>query len=483
MTRKPRFPDLRWLLSVPVLALLLAGCDTTSTSTAFVRGDNSCAYAFDGDCDEPGRGTGLCAPRSDTADCSNRNPGPNSCQFAFDNECDHPGVGTGVCPPNTDVADCQSVASRGANSCRFAFDNECDHPGVGTGACPPNTDVADCQSAALRGPENSCQFAFDGDCDEPGRGTGLCAAGTDTRDCADPNPGPNSCQFAFDNECDHPGTGTGACPPNTDTADCSLRAGGGAENSCQFAFDGECDHPVVGTGACAPKTDMADCRGTDVAQLPPSGQAARPPAIPRNARPRGSGTGFYINADGDLVTNYHVIQGCYALGVQTDVDVIPADIVAADRNLDIAVISTRRNPGGQAFLRTASQPSLGQRVFVVGYPLLGDLRSVNFTEGLVSSLTGYRGDRQALQTSAAVQPGNSGGPLLDEGGVVIGVVNARIDDADNVGFAIRVDALIGLLQREGIGFQGAGALTPVRTETIASLASEYTYPILCYGRR
>ncbi len=446
MTRTPHLFDLRWLIA-PVLALLLAGCGEIATGTASNAGDNSCAYAFDGDCDEPGRGTGLCAPRTDTLDCSIRDPGPNSCQFAYDNECDHPGIGTGACPPSTDVADCQSVASRGF--------------------------------------ENSCRFAFDGDCDEPGQGTGLCDAGTDTRDCANRNPGPNSCQFAFDNECDHPGIGTGACPPNTDVADCGLAAadGVGAENSCQFAFDGECDHPGTGTGACAPKTDMADCRGSAVAQLPPAGRAGQPPTIPRNARPRSSGTGFYINADGDLVTNYHVIDGCYALGVQTDTEVIPASTVAADQNLDIAVISTRRSPGGQAFLRAASQPSLGQRVFVVGYPFLGDLRSVNFTEGLVSSLTGYRGDRQALQTSAAVQPGNSGGPLLDEGGVVIGVINARFDEADNIGFAIRVDALITLLRREGVGFQSAAALTPVRTETIASRASEYTYPILCYGRR
>ena len=375
------------------------------------------------------------------------------------------------------------AAGGGDNSCRFAYDNECDHPGVGTGACPPATDVADCRSVASRGRGNSCQFAFDGDCDEPGRGTGLCARGTDTQDCSIRDPGPNSCQFAFDNECDHPGVGTGVCPPSTDVADCQSSASpGGGDNSCQFAFDGECDHPDVGTGACAPKTDMADCRGTTVAELP-RGRAGRPPEIPRNAQPRSSGTGFYINADGDLVTNFHVIRGCYAVGVQTDADVVPATTLVADEALDIAVLRTGDNPGGTAFLRSGAPPSLGQRVYVVGYPLLQDLQSVNFTEGLVSSLTGFRGDRRALQTSAAVQPGNSGGPLLDEGGVVIGVVNARIDQADNVGFAIRVDALIRLLAREGIAYRGAGALTPVRAETIASRAADYTYPVLCYGRR
>ncbi len=429
-----------------LLAALATGCGANAPQTAARGGDNSCQFAFDGDCDEPRRGTGLCAAGTDSRDCSVRNPGPNSCQYAYDNECDHPISGTGACPPNTDVADCRSVVSRG--------------------------------------PENSCQYAFDGDCDEPGRGTGLCLAGTDTQDCANRNPGPNSCQFAYDNECDHPGVGTGACPPSTDVADCQSTRPVSGENSCQFAFDGECDHPDVGTGACAPKTDMADCRSTSIARAPPGTQAGRPPAIPRNARPNSSGTGFYINADGDMVTNFHVIEGCYALGVQTDSDeVIPATTVAFDESLDIAVITTQRNPGGRAFLRSASEPSLGQRVFVVGYPFLGELRSINFTEGLVSSLTGIRGDQQALQTSAAVQPGNSGGPLLDEGGVVIGVVKAHIEVADNIAFAVRVDALIRLLRREGVGFESAATLTPVRTEAIASRASEYTYPILCYGRR
>ena len=352
------------------MASLVAGC-AVPTSTSVARGgNNSCEYAFDGDCDEPGRGTGLCAPRTDTRDCAVRNPGPNSCQFARDGQCGHPGVGSGVCPPSTDVADCQSVAALGG--------------------------------------ANSCEFAFDGDCDEPGQGTGICAAGTDTRDCANRNPGPNSCQFAFDNECDHPNLGTGACPPRTDQADCqSADAAGGRDNSCQYAFDGECDHPGVGTGACEPKTDMADCSG-DLAKLPQRGNGA-PPVIPRNARPRSSGTGFYINAGGDLVTNFHVIEGCRAVGVQTDDEIVPTSTMAVDERLDIAVLRTGRNPGGASFLRSTSEPSLGQRVYVVGYPLLGDLRSVNFTEGLVSSLTGYRGDEQALQTSAAVQPGNSGG--------------------------------------------------------------------------
>ncbi|WJY20578.1 hypothetical protein QTA57_12090 [Fontisubflavum oceani] len=105
----------------------------------------------------------------------------NSCPWAFDGECDEPGIGTGLCGVGTDTADCGGGTASGPNSCQWAFDGECDEPGMGTGLCAAGTDTADC--ASVGGP-NSCQWAFDGECDEPGIGTGLCAAGTDTADCS-----------------------------------------------------------------------------------------------------------------------------------------------------------------------------------------------------------------------------------------------------------------------------------------------------------
>ena len=105
----------------------------------------------------------------------------NSCSWAFDGECDEPGIGTGLCAAGTDTADCQGGELR-ANSCSWAFDGECDEPGIGTGLCAAGTDTADCQGASSVG--DTCRWAFDGECDEPGIGTGLCDAGTDTSDCA-----------------------------------------------------------------------------------------------------------------------------------------------------------------------------------------------------------------------------------------------------------------------------------------------------------
>ncbi len=106
----------------------------------------------------------------------------NSCPWAFDGECDEPGIGTGVCAAGTDTFDCWGVAFDWSNSCPWAFDGECDEPGIGTGACLPGTDTFDCGFASFDW-SNSCPWAFDGECDEPIIGTGVCLPGTDTFDC------------------------------------------------------------------------------------------------------------------------------------------------------------------------------------------------------------------------------------------------------------------------------------------------------------
>ena len=186
-------------------------------------------------------------------------PGPahaqdNTCQWSLDGECDEPGIGSGLCARGTDAGDCQDLA----DSCQFAFDGECDEPGIGTGLCLAGIDSTDCLTVA-----NSCAFAHDGTCDEPGLGSGNCDRGTDAADCV-PRAvaGPNSCEYAFDRECDErEGGGTGICERGTDTADCRQRQLAGGPDSCRYADDGECDEPGIGTGQCVSGTDTTDCRG------------------------------------------------------------------------------------------------------------------------------------------------------------------------------------------------------------------------------
>tara|TARA_R110000868_G_scaffold331140_2_gene592125 strand:+ start:6811 stop:8103 length:1293 start_codon:yes stop_codon:yes gene_type:complete len=111
--------------------------------------------------------------------------GVDTCRWANDGECDDPGLGTGACEQGTDYSDCWRVAQGiEDDSCQWARDGECDEPGFGTGACTQATDLTDCGAIInLRFRNDSCETAFDGVCNEPGTGNGTCAERTDRADC------------------------------------------------------------------------------------------------------------------------------------------------------------------------------------------------------------------------------------------------------------------------------------------------------------
>ncbi|MGK9165033.1 hypothetical protein KXR53_01980 [Inquilinus limosus] len=141
----------------------------TAPATPTGQGDDSCPFARDGDCDEPDIGSGACAAGTDATDCKAKAgtgqapaapaapsaAGDDSCQFAQDGECDEPGRGTGLCSAGTDATDCSaaggdapSTGSGGAATpaaCPFTGDGECDEPGKGSGLCAAGTDAEDCR--------------------------------------------------------------------------------------------------------------------------------------------------------------------------------------------------------------------------------------------------------------------------------------------------------------------------------------------------
>lgn len=108
--------------------------------------------------------------------------GNDTCRWARDNECDDPDIGTGACTQGTDYSDCRHLREGENDSCRYARDNECDEPNFGTGACTQGTDRTDCgQIAWMRNQNDSCATAFNGACEEGPNGR--CAARTDRTDC------------------------------------------------------------------------------------------------------------------------------------------------------------------------------------------------------------------------------------------------------------------------------------------------------------
>jgi S1-C subfamily serine protease len=130
-------------------------------------------------------------------------------------------------------------------------------------------------------------------------------------------------------------------------------------------------------------------------------------------------------------------------------------------------------------------------VVVVGFPPWGLLAaSPNVTTGTVSALAGPGNDSRLLQISAPVQPGNSGGPLLDEGGHVIGVVVSKLDALkvaeitgdlpQNVNFAISGAVVRAFLEGQGVAYTTAGSTKPLSTAEIAEAARGFTVVVECW---
>jgi S1-C subfamily serine protease len=163
-----------------------------------------------------------------------------------------------------------------------------------------------------------------------------------------------------------------------------------------------------------------------------------------------SGTGFALTSDGYIVTNYHVIDGATSIIVKGVNGIFStsykAKIVVSDKNNDLAIIRIDDNSFTNVlkipYTIKSTSSDVGENIFVLGYPLrasMGD--EIKLTNGIISSKTGFQGDITSYQISAPVQPGNSGGPLFDKVGNLIGIINAKHTGAENVSYAIKVSYL------------------------------------------
>jgi len=154
------------------------------------------------------------------------------------------------------------------------------------------------------------------------------------------------------------------------------------------------------------------------------------------------GTGFIVHGSGFIVTNYHVIQGgqADALRVLTyDREVIPAQFIGKDEIHDLALLKIE---GQYDFLTLADSDNLqvGKKVIAIGNPLG---LSFTVTEGIISGLdrTGPSGFNEYIQTDVSLNPGNSGGPLIDTQGEVIGINNFKIGGAEALGFSLESNVI------------------------------------------
>jgi S1-C subfamily serine protease len=168
-----------------------------------------------------------------------------------------------------------------------------------------------------------------------------------------------------------------------------------------------------------------------------------------------TGSGLGISSNGIIITNFHVIEGAKTIkvrGINSNLEIsYNGKIILCDKNNDLALIKIEDNRfstlGKIPFSFKKTQSKVGENIFVLGYPLIGTMGDeIKLTNGIISSNCGYQGDVTSYQISAPVQPGNSGGPLFDKQGNVIGLITSKHLNTENVSYAIKNVYLMSLIE-------------------------------------
>jgi S1-C subfamily serine protease len=179
---------------------------------------------------------------------------------------------------------------------------------------------------------------------------------------------------------------------------------------------------------------------------------------PNSSEWRGNGSGFFINEKGYIATNYHVIKEANDIQVEYYQKAIKyifkAKVIVTDKQNDLAIIkiddTNFKTLSKIPYVFNTNIKDVGTSVFALGYPIASVMgEEVKFTDGKISAKTGIQGDISVYQISAPIQPGNSGGPLFDDKGNLIGITSSALNkeyfNSENVNYAIKVSYLKNLI--------------------------------------
>jgi S1-C subfamily serine protease len=216
--------------------------------------------------------------------------------------------------------------------------------------------------------------------------------------------------------------------------------------------------------------------------------------FPAYAAPYFTGTGFFVSRNGQVVTNAHVVERCADVHIRTtDGALHAAEIAERDAGRDLALLETRLLPERPARLRhryTGVQKQ--ERVVVMGYP--GEASRdgrYRVAYSSVRALQGAQGEKHWLQFEDSVQMGNSGGPLLDYAGNVVGVVtgkatttryNAMAAREELVGqsdFAVNLETLRGFLDGQRVLYESRDSLMKLSPAQVEAAGREFVVNVLC----
>jgi S1-C subfamily serine protease len=210
---------------------------------------------------------------------------------------------------------------------------------------------------------------------------------------------------------------------------------------------------------------------------------------------KSSGTAFAVSTGGHVLSNSHVIEKCTDVSLWLgDGRILPARVLARDGANDLALLKVETVFTSWAQLRaTPLRP--GETVLAIGFPLSTLLSSsASITTGNVSALSGVKDDLRHLQFTAPVQPGNSGGPLLDSAGRLVGVVSFKLDSLQmaartgdlpqNVNFAVKASLVQEFAASHGVTLDRASAALPALDPAdVYTRAQAYTMRVDCTIRR
>ena len=249
-----------------------------------------------------------------------------------------------------------------------------------------------------------------------------------------------------------------------------------------------------------------------------SGQETAKIPLPKNPPPKKSlqpktvstGSGFFVSRSGHVITNQHVVGDCKKVTVGDNAQKqVTADVLETDRRDDLALLKisslkmasvetksliqklgVKIVPLASDGLLRSEDVDLGEKVLVAGYPY-GEMFSntIKVTGGMVSANRGLGNDTGQFQMDAAVQPGNSGGPIYDENGNIVGVVVAQLNKLkvakaigslpENVNFGIKASTVRQFLTSAGLPTKWSNRTKRKSTKELAQIAKKQTVMVVC----
>ena len=206
-------------------------------------------------------------------------------------------------------------------------------------------------------------------------------------------------------------------------------------------------------------------------------------------RPVASGTGFAINEEGSIITNNHVVDGCEAVKVHHKGETYTSTMIAKDVINDLAIIKVDFKPN-YFFTLKEQDPSILDEIVVAGYPFGMQISSnVKVTKGIVSSLAGIGNNYSQIQIDAALQPGNSGGPIIDLEGNLVGVAVSKLDlmtivedygvVPEDTNFGIKSNVVKNLLLGNSVNFSSSKDYRSNKTDLVEKI-NESTFFLSCW---